>query len=637
MTSPSPISHRLRRTATALALATGVAVGSLGVSAQAPAPSAHFEAVRQKLELGGPVFVFMDMEDDLARIGRDLTKAVADVIGDDPDTQVFKQDYSKILEEIGIAGVKALGMSSTVRREGGYHNRGFIHIPEPRRGLFAALGGPARPFATTRLAPADSDLFIETELDMPALIQALTTIAERFIPGASIDMLGGAVADQTGVDANEGIAVLTSLRGRITLLLRLGETTVPDPARMEEWGFGFAQKAQLLLRAEGIGQRLLPLLAKVGELKSETINGRPVFRANETVPFLGDNQPALVIDGDNVLLGSSLAFVEQSLARSAGLAQTPAFSNALTAVGMTEGNSLVFGTPRFYQLVRALIGSAIDMSAGSSKDSPLGPILQTMIDRIPNLTEPLASVTANVPDGIVMRANGVSSLKAAMLSLAIYNPDILGPIALAVIPAAIKTQMDTRKEARSVGIAEANLKMIGEAAVDFFNQNPNATEVTFKDIEAVLAGKLGTVKDLDFTDFTLERGFTKIDLELPNGQTVTYLVPFSDADRDSIRKNLALFDRAAVWYFRKNPAETVMLGIEAIEDGSPMKELPNALRGEDYRQLQIRRTDDEISIEVSGETLMVKRDPALQQVQPQRPQQQRRPPTRPQQPQPKGG
>jgi len=73
-------------------LATGVAVGSLGVSAQAPAPSAHFEAVRQKLELGGPVFVFMDMEDDLARIGRDLTKAVADVIGDDPDTQVFKQD-----------------------------------------------------------------------------------------------------------------------------------------------------------------------------------------------------------------------------------------------------------------------------------------------------------------------------------------------------------------------------------------------------------------------------------------------------------------------------------------------------------------------------------------------------------------
>lgn len=636
MTAPSLFSRCLRCTASTLALASGLAIGSLDVAAQTPIPSAHFEAVRQKLDLGGPVFVFMDMEEDMVRIGRDLTKAVADVVGDDPDSQVFKQDYGKILEEIGIAGVKAIGMSSIARREGGYHNRGFVHIPEPRRGIFAALGGPARPFATARLAPADTDLFIETELDMPALIQALTTIAARFIPGASIDMLGGVVADQTGVDANEGIAALMALRGRITLLLRLGETTAPDPARMEEWGFGFVQKAQLLLRAEGIGQRLLPLLAKVDELKRETVNGRQVFRATESVPFLGDNQPALVIDGENVLLGSSLAFIEQSLTRGASLAQTPAFTGALTAIGMTEGNSLVYGTPRFYQLVRALIGSAIEMSAGS-KDMPFGPILQTMIDRIPNISEPLASVTANVPDGVVMRANGASSLKAAMVSLAIYNPDILGPIALAAVPAAIKAQMETRKAARSVGIAEANLTLIGEAAVDFFNQNPTATEVTYKELEAVLAGQLGIVKDLDFTDFTLERGFSKIDLELPNGQTVTYLVPFSDADREAIRKNLALFDRAAVWYFRKNPGETVMLGIEAIEDGSPMKELPTGVRGEDYRQLQIRRTDDQISIEVSGETLMVKRDLALQQVQPQRPQPQRRPPQRQPQPQPKGG
>jgi hypothetical protein len=134
------------------------------------------------------------------------------------------------------------------------------------------------------------------------------------------------------------------------------------------------------------------------------------------------------------------------------------------------------------------------------------------------------------------------------------------------------------------------------------------------------------VKDVDFTDFTLERGFSKVELELPSGETVAWFAPITEADRERIRENLRGFDRAAAWYFRKYPRETVMLGIEAAEDGSPMAALPDPVRDERYEDLQIRRTDTAIEIEVGAETIAIRRDPAMQRQQQQ--QQQRRQPPR---------
>ena len=630
------------RLARRAALCAGLLAASLGaapLAAQTVPPSASFEAARQRLEIGGPVFAFMDFEDEVLRLGRDLTAIVADLVGDDPEFAIYRQDFGRILEELGISGVRAIGLSSTVRPEGGYHNRGFLHVPGPRRGFLAALGGPAKPFATARFAPADTDLFLEVELDVPALVQAITTVAERFLPGAGTGMLTDAIAAGGGMDAAEAVDILASLRGRITLALRLGETGTPDATRLEEWALGLAQKANLLIRVEGIGQRLVPLLQKVGELTQSTVGGRTVFRASEIVPILGENQPAIVIDGNDVLLGSSLTFVQQSLARGDGLAQAAVFQRTLGALRLSEGNVLSYATPRMFEILRVAMGAAMEMSESGDNEA-MRPMLQALLGRLTDVKEPLASVTANMPDGIVVHANSTTSMRGAMLSLGIYNPDLLGPVALAVVPPLIKAQVDRRQEARSVEIAEANLKLIGESALAFLAANPKADEVSYGDLEAQLKGRLGTIKGLDFTDFTLERGFSKIELDLPNGQSVVWVAPFTDEQRDQVRRNLQAFDRAAAWYFRKYPQETVMLGIEAVEEGSPMKDFPAAIRGESYRDLQIRKTDAEIAIEVGDEVVSIRRDPALQRQQPRQqqrqPQQQQQQQQR-QQPQQRGG
>jgi hypothetical protein len=600
-------------------------------SSQTVAPSPSFDAVRTRLELGGPLFVFIDYEDQIAQIGRDVSKMISDLVADDPALAIFRQDYAAILDELGLSGIKAVGMSST-RRGATYHNRVFLHAPEPRRGLLASFGGPAGPFAAAALAPQDTDLLMEHELDIKAITDAFTTVAKRFVPDAGIDMAGAAIAAQTGMQAGDVIDMVANLRGRFSLVLRLGDIAMPDPTRLEEWGLGLAQKADLLLRAEGIGRRLLPMIRDIRELVPMTIAGRRAFRASETVPVLGQNQPVLVFDDDTVLLASSALFAEQSLTRGdRALAQAPGFRQALTEIGLDRGNSILYGTPRLVRMLRSAVLAGAEMAAASADEPAMGPVLQSVINRLPDASKPFASVAANQPDGILMRSNDSLSLRSALLPLSLFNPDVIGPIALAAIPAAVQAYADSMAESRAAEIAKENLAIIGEAALAYFETNTSATEVTYADLKSELAGRLKRVKGMDFTDFVLERGFGNVEIELPNGETVTWNAPIGEAEREKIRANLRQFDRAAAWYFRKYPRESLMLGGEAVEEGSPMRQMPPQIRGERYEDLQIRRTDTEIEIQVNDQVIAIRRDPALQ-----RQQQQRQQPSQPRPPQ-RGG
>lgn len=625
------LGHRCRQAVAAAGLAltlfwTGAA------PSQTVAPSPSFEAVRARLELGGPVFVFIDYEDQIAQIGRDVGKMIADLVADDPALAIFRQDYAAILDELGLSGIKAVGMSST-RRGTTYHNRVFLHAPEPRRGLLAGFGGPAGPFAAAALAPQDTDLLMEHELDIKAITDAFTAVAKRFRAGCR-DRHGR--RGDRGPDGHAGRGCDRHDRqfaGRFSLVLRLGDIAMPDPTRLEEWGLGLAQKGDLLLRAEGIGRRLLPMIRDVRELVPMTIAGRRAFRASETIPVLGQNQPVLVFDDDTVLLASSALFAEQSLTRGdRALAQAPGFRQTLTEIGLDRGNSILYGTPRLVRMLRSAVLAGAEMAAASADEPAMGPILQSVINRLPDANKPFASVAANLPDGILMRSNDSLSLRGALLPLSLFNPDVIGPIALAAIPAAVQAYADSMAESRAAEIAKENLAIIGEAALVYFEANPFATEVTYADLKGELTGRLKRVKGMDFTDFVLERGFGNVEIELPNGETVTWNAPIGEAEREKIRANLRQFDRAAAWYFRKYPRESMMLGGEAVEEGSPMRQMPPQIRGERYEDLQIRRTDTEIEIQVNDQVITIRRDPALQRQQ----QQQRQQPAQPRPPQ-RGG
>jgi hypothetical protein len=618
-----PLSSPRRFTALIAAGLAALQLHAAPASAQAPASSPHFETVRQRLELGGPLYVYVDVDGDVARIGRDVSESIASVVGNDPRGQYLKLDYEAILSDLGLTQIKALGMSSSRRAQGGYVNRGFVYIPEPRRGLLTLFGGPARPFATARMAPADTDLFIEAELDASTLLQTVSAVGVRLgFPDVIEELFkvarreGGAGDDQLAA-ATLALDFVRALKGRVTLALGLGSNPRLDPQAPEAAAMELATNVKLLLRVEGIGEKLVPLLSQTDELVASTVGNRRIYRLKESLPFLGDNQPVLAIEGTTALLASSLAHLDQSLSRTAGLDTAPAFRSGLEALG-PEGNSVNFFTPRMIRFLKDAVRLATKVAADMGEDRFTTSMIEAALGMLPDSDQPLMTVSANVADGILLRAHSPLSLKNALLTLGIYNPETMGMIARIAAPAiaraVIADKSDGDGTARAVvspqdAAIQENLQRIAEVAERYFKDNPGEDEVAFDELEPSLAG-LRVVAGEDYSDVTVTKGAPTIEVELPNGRTVAYAAPLSDGDRAQIRRNLRAFDEAAAWYLASRPNESFMAGNEATEDGSPMKAAPKPVRGENYNSLAISRDDTEIKIEVAGETIVVERDMA---------------------------
>ena len=617
----------------ALAVALAFAGASSPALAQQSAPGArpspHFEAVRQRLQLGGPLFVYVDIDGDVERIGRDVSASVAVTVGDAPAGAKLKQDYAAILAQLGLTQVKAIGMSSAARADGSFDNRTFLFVPEPRSGLLAAFGGPARPFASARLAPADTDLFVETEFDLPALLAVFAAVAKRFGVDDPMAEILNAARDQAPVDPVQLAAaarmaeLFAALKGRATLALGFAPDAAIDPDAPEASALALALGAKLLLRVEGIGGKLAAILDGLDELTATAAGPRRVYQTKEPLPFLGDNQPVIAIEGETVTLASSRAHLDASLARTDGLDRAPDFRAGLEATG-PEGNGLTYATPRFLRFVHDGIAAAA--ASNGPRDDAGAALVQVILGQFPAGDRPFIAVTANLPDGILFRSLGGAPNKSGLLALGIYNPETIGTIVRVAAPALARALIaepaeqgrvaagDAPKSAREQAV-EANLKRIAEVADRWFAANPNEDEVAFEQLVGLdpSLAAITPVAGEDYDDVTVSKAAGVVEIQLPSGMVVAYAPPLTDTDREAVKQNLAALDEAAAWYLAMRPDEPFMAGEEAVAEGSPLKALPAAVRGEDYGRVHVSRNRDQISVRVGSETITVQRDPALAQ------------------------
>ncbi|HOF10868.1 MAG TPA: hypothetical protein PLV33_12820 [Opitutaceae bacterium] len=144
--------------------------------------SAHYRTVRDRVGEGGQVFVYVDIDGYFTQLGHDLTTDIAAVAGDEPALAVWKQDYAGLAADLGLTRLKAVGLSSRQLGPDRYANKIYLHIPEGRSGLLRVFGGAAHPFATAKLAPADADLFVESEFDLAALYTTAHQLLQRIAP-----------------------------------------------------------------------------------------------------------------------------------------------------------------------------------------------------------------------------------------------------------------------------------------------------------------------------------------------------------------------------------------------------------------------------------------------------------------------
>ncbi|HLP09823.1 MAG TPA: hypothetical protein VK178_16810 [Opitutaceae bacterium] len=582
-------------------LALGALLPALLLAKPDSGASAHYQTVRERVGDGGQVFVYVDVDGYFTQLGRDLTTDIASVAGDEPALARWKQDYAAIAAELGLAQVQAVGLSSRQLGPDRFANKIYLHVPEGRRGLLRLLGGGAHPFTTAKLAPADADLFVETEFDLAALYTTAHQLLQRFDPELAKEFPGAELVDPAH-PAGAALAAFLKAQGRFTAIVRLHGETALSPE--------FEFKHDILFALDVCGPQLLALLREQHpELKeSKTESGKTFYTLGEAGAGL-PLQPVVAVDGNAFYFATSAGFLRECLDRKSGLPQAPIFKEALAATA-AEGNAIAYASPRLFASLGGLLKS-IPQLPGADKSFEVA--LQGLLKRFAKVGAPAVSVTSNLPEGVLVQSVGPSSLRESLPALGLATPDLAGNILRVVLPAHVASLQARALATRQESAIRENLAKVSAAAEGFFATNAEAEEVSFTQLleSAPTLAQLASVAGEDYASVTVRRDHDTVEIMAPNGVSATYGRALTDAERAKIAGNLALFDEAAVLYFVAHPDESTMSAYAATEAGGALTSTPDSVVGEQY-EIEVARDATAIELRTpGGSTVRHERQPGL--------------------------
>lgn len=451
----------------ATAPAASPAIPALSVDAvQESERSAHFVAVSRQLELGGTLYGYVDIDGDAMKMAAGLGDLMTHVASLQPQAAPYlKQDYAALFAKLGFNDVKAIGLSSVPDGTGFFRNRVFFYTPESRHGLLAGLGGNPAGFTHVRLAPADADVFAESELDVPAVYATLRDVIEQ---------VGGEEAtgafDEGLRKAGESAAIsfvnlINGMKGHASFVMRFDvekNMTLPGPNGLTIPAFSW------LLCVDGIAQAIEPALARSPVFAKTEAGGVRLYELQVPLPLEGI-KPVIAVDGGTFYVATSRAFLSACREQTTGLGDTDEFKQALAHVGV-EGNGLSYVSPRAFARLRELETMNVSLPPETKG------LLRMIVARLPQPDRPLVTVRTNLPDGILVRSYMNRSMKQELVMAAMYNPVSVGLVAAMAIPAFQKVRMASQEKA-----VLNNLRQLGAAADQYYLEHGVAT-ASFDDL-----------------------------------------------------------------------------------------------------------------------------------------------------------
>ncbi len=465
--------------------------------------SRHFAAVNRHLELGGTLYAFVDVDGDAARLGAALRGLGEGVAAEQPQAAFLRQDFGGIFEDLGLTGIKAVGLSSVAEPAGGFRNRCFFYLPEGRRGLLAGLGGPPAPFRNLQLAPADTDLFCETELDLPAVYAALRAVTARAgsdATAAALEARLKSIGNDAGFSAFD---LVHRWKGRSTLIARFepsGTIKLPTPESVQVPAVSF------VLRFDGVAPALKDLLDRLPAFARTDEGGVAFYALKPRLP-VADWSPLLAIEGEALYFATSRAFLDTCRGNSQRLAQEPGFAAALGRLG-PDGNGLTYLSPRFFARLHELP----ELNRAASPE--LARTLALAVRNLPSPRQPLLALRTNLPDGVLYRSAWHSSLKEDLATIAVYNPVTIGALVAVAAPAFQKVRTSSQDNA-----IRDNLRQLARAAERHYRET-GATNATYADL--VGPGRyLAEVRPVAGESYRsiIFRAGSPVRLRLPDGRT----------------------------------------------------------------------------------------------------------------------
>lgn len=470
--------------------------------------SRSFLAVSKQLELGGPLYGYMDVDGDVKKLAGGLQEVLTQIGKAQPNVAPFaNQDFAALAAILGLTDVKALGVSSVPDEAGFFRNRMFLYTGGERHGLLAGLGGKPGPFTHLNLAPADAAFYGESEMDLPVIYRAIKEVIAK-VAGEPVGTQFEAALKKAGDAATLSVLdLIYGLKGRSALVLRL------DATKTQRWPGpppGVTLPAiELLICVDGIAPIVESALAKSPLLKRTDSGTQHIYEIVLPLPIEG-LQPVLVADGSTLYVATSRAFLDECRTQKSGLAQSAEFQRSLAHVGH-EGNGLSYVSPRFFEQLRRI--EALNPALQAQTKSTL----QMVVSRLPSPNQPLIAVRTNLPDGVLVRSYLNRSMKQDVAMISVYNPVTIGLIAAMAIPAFQKVRMASQEKA-----ILNNLRMLEAASTQYYLET-GKTAAEFNDIVGPTryVKALQSVAGEDYRRLRFEQG-QPFRVALPDGRVIQY-------------------------------------------------------------------------------------------------------------------
>jgi len=184
--------------------------------------SRSFLAVSRQLELGGPLYGYMDVDGDVQKLAGGIQQLLEQVGKTQPNIAPFaKQDYAALAAMLGLTDIKAMGVSSVPDGTGFFRNRMFLYTGGERHGVLAGLGGKPGPFTHVNLAPADAAFYVESELDLPVIYRSIKEVVAK-VGGEPVSMQFEAALKKAGEGAALSVLdLIYGFKGHSAMVLRL--------------------------------------------------------------------------------------------------------------------------------------------------------------------------------------------------------------------------------------------------------------------------------------------------------------------------------------------------------------------------------------------------------------------------------
>ena len=406
--------------------------------AQQADTKALFDQVSNRLDLGGQVFGFVNVQGDYASLAAKAKELYGQVIkmADDEIPLPEDLDIEAILKELGFSNVSALGMSS-IKVGDGFRNKAFLGINGEPQGLLKIASGKNKPFSIITEAPEDASFAFEGSLRLDYLRDVINKIAAHLAPAIGGDPVSEGLkmpVPMTQLTINELIEKLSGDVSGYATMSKIQKLEIPGAPN----GFEIPAIDFVAIHESGrwlftLAEELLSALAPDMIAVSEGDDGSKRLVVTLPPGKTGFYKPVLQVakEGDRLVIASRELALQNMGKTKKHLADNTTFK-AITKDMPKEGSGLIYMSEDSYKAFIDIYVSILSMEGGPEEVINMQ---KNLMEAAYGKPQAVASVFVNHPDGIYLETMQPQSYKQTIAVMAVVP---------AAIGAAVMTPMMMR-------------------------------------------------------------------------------------------------------------------------------------------------------------------------------------------------